>query len=330
MPIAKDLAGFIRNGNGGIGSWAKLALWAQTAYRKIIYLDLDVVLLHNIDEMASFPGDTFAPEVCSLGCKELAAGLNTGTMVVQPSEERFESLVAYAETLRHRLLASSGSASARLSQRWFADSDQSFLKWYHWEVLSAAVGARNPARLGDNWTWRSFNTTRCTDLRADIQPAPQAGLPPRKACTTGTAKVMSRVYNARPQDCVRCASSSTSSSSNSSSYQPRVVHFACHPWKPWVNEGRMRNASRCRHPWACAPCVREWTLKWHDARRRMAARLSGGAGTVRRPPRVLPTLSVSNSDRQTDIQTDREGNSFATRLGRAATQFATQALASPH
>ena len=46
-------------------SWAKLAVWGQTAWEKVVLLDVDVVLLRNIDEMAAFPADTFSPETCN-------------------------------------------------------------------------------------------------------------------------------------------------------------------------------------------------------------------------------------------------------------------------
>ena len=35
-------------------SWLK-PLWGQTAWEKVVLLDVDVVLLRNIDEMAAFP-----------------------------------------------------------------------------------------------------------------------------------------------------------------------------------------------------------------------------------------------------------------------------------
>jgi len=46
-------------------TWSRLAVWGQTEWSRIVLLDVDVVLRANIDEMASFPANTFAPEACS-------------------------------------------------------------------------------------------------------------------------------------------------------------------------------------------------------------------------------------------------------------------------
>ena len=62
----------------------RVALWAQTEFSRIIYLDVDVLIMRNIDHMAHFPADAFTPEVCSVPkClpDKIPAGINVGVMV---------------------------------------------------------------------------------------------------------------------------------------------------------------------------------------------------------------------------------------------------------
>lgn len=234
-------------------------------YARIVTIDLDAVVLENVDEMAAFPGDTFSPETCRIGCGRLAAGLNTGTMVIRPSIARFESMVSYAAKRASTLRRASDEQRAKLARSLFSDADQSFLRAYLWDVQNASVGASHPRRNGTDWTWRSFLTSGQCHSRP---PRPASSEMLRvwraQACGSGVVNVMSRVYNARPIDCVRCSADEL---------RPKIVHFACHPYKPWVNKQHVANLSRCRHSWACDACTRRWTIRWHDASDRVKSRL---------------------------------------------------------
>ena len=76
--------------------YRKLALWSHTEFAKIIALDADVFVARRIDEMATFPADTFSPNLCSYGCDRRVAGFNSGVMVLAPSAERSAALARYA------------------------------------------------------------------------------------------------------------------------------------------------------------------------------------------------------------------------------------------
>ena len=62
--------------------YRKLALWSHTEFAKIIAIDADVFVARRIDEMATFPADTFSPNLCSYGCDRRVAGFNSGVMVL--------------------------------------------------------------------------------------------------------------------------------------------------------------------------------------------------------------------------------------------------------
>ena len=73
--------------------YAKLGVWGQTQWSKVILVDVDVVFAANIDEMAAFPVNTFSPETCnsldparcSNATRFLTQGFNAGVMVIGPS-----------------------------------------------------------------------------------------------------------------------------------------------------------------------------------------------------------------------------------------------------
>ena len=44
--------------NRRLPAFHKLSLWAMISYQRIVFLDLDVLELSNLDEMGTFPGDT--------------------------------------------------------------------------------------------------------------------------------------------------------------------------------------------------------------------------------------------------------------------------------
>ncbi|KAF2635735.1 nucleotide-diphospho-sugar transferase [Massarina eburnea CBS 473.64] len=74
-----------------LDAFTKIALWKQTQFRKIVYLDADVVTLRNLDELfdieASFAA---APDV---GWPD---AFNTGVMVLSPNEDTYAELYTMA------------------------------------------------------------------------------------------------------------------------------------------------------------------------------------------------------------------------------------------
>lgn len=216
--------------------WQKLGLWSHTEYQKIIFLDSDILVLENIDEMRWFPADTFSPNVCTQSCNVRVGGVNTGTMVLKPSHERFSDLVAYSWRMNEKV----DRLRALLS-----DVDQSFIINFFKDVLNISITASPLERDGYHWTQRSFrDRTHCK----------------RHMKCGGTVNIMSRRYNARPGDCDRCPAS----------YSPKIVHFACaiKPWwhsiKKWqdVARGSWHQCGSDRY--VCSPCIGNLTLKWYS------------------------------------------------------------------
>ena len=67
----------------------KLHVWNLTQYRKIVYLDADTLVMENIDELFSITGpfaaapDIFPPDK-----------FNAAVMVIEPSENTFQAMIA--------------------------------------------------------------------------------------------------------------------------------------------------------------------------------------------------------------------------------------------
>ena len=79
----------IKHRYSGNDTWmlfTKLNLWRQTQYEKLIYIDADCLVIQNVDEMMNFPS---VSAVKDLGYD----GINTGVLVLTPSDEIFEDLM---------------------------------------------------------------------------------------------------------------------------------------------------------------------------------------------------------------------------------------------
>jgi hypothetical protein len=55
FPLFAEFEAPLRRSWGGTPAWVKMALWGQLQYRAIVYLDLDIVIMSNLDHMAHFP-----------------------------------------------------------------------------------------------------------------------------------------------------------------------------------------------------------------------------------------------------------------------------------
>ena len=60
--------------------------------------------------MATFPADTFSPNLCSYGCDRRVAGFNSGVMVLAPSAER---MPRWRATSARASMAATDEAHAR-------------------------------------------------------------------------------------------------------------------------------------------------------------------------------------------------------------------------
>ena len=70
--------------------YSKLHVFSLVQFDKVVYLDADMMVLHNIDHLFEYPALSAAPEI------NPPALFNSGLMVLKPSRALFESLMALA------------------------------------------------------------------------------------------------------------------------------------------------------------------------------------------------------------------------------------------
>ena len=146
-------------------------------------MDPDVVFLRNVDEMATFPGETFSPETCgahnacaaSEAADRGAGGINAGVLVMTPSQQRFDAFTRYAERRAAELSATTDTKAARsIRLSLIGAAEQSFLREFYKDELNTDLAGPHPNRGG--WSW-------------EHRPLARPGLT--------TAHVMSRVSTCR-------------------------------------------------------------------------------------------------------------------------------------
>ena len=246
---------------GRYAPYAKLAAWGQTQWSKIVLVDVDVAVLDNLDEMATFPIDSFTPETCNSiapeRCAErptshVSSGFNAGVMIVGPSAQTFASMASFATEHIASLLRGcvNSSQAAAVERHYLAYPEQSFLKRYWPMVMKATIEGGGRARAGYDWQWKTVPQ----DASACAADSP-------RGC--GTSNFLSRTYNARSHDCHTCSAAYAS--------KVKIVHFTCR-FKPWQYSSAALES--CAAGGACprlgtpplAPCEANWTLQWHIAR----------------------------------------------------------------
>jgi len=101
----------------------KIQLWNLTQYKKVVYLDADVLVLKPIDELFDRPGLAAAPDLMP------PDRFNTGVMVIEPNA-----------TMHRQILASLPSLSS------YDGGDQGFLNSFFDAWFSSPAPHRLPVR----------------------------------------------------------------------------------------------------------------------------------------------------------------------------------------
>jgi len=169
-----------RDGKVNKGTWEKLAPWGMTEYERIVLLDSDQVILHNIDEMmtmdlpegyiaaahactcnprklAHYPKD-WVPENCGFTAADKTTGepaeikeggpenhhlLNSGTVILNPSKKEYDALIDAMNT------------HPDVPKMLFFDQDLLAIVYRNkWKPLSYKYNALKPMRACHSDLWR--------------------------------------------------------------------------------------------------------------------------------------------------------------------------------
>lgn len=105
-------------------TYSKLAVFNQTQYKKVVYMDVDMLVLRNIDELFNFPHMSATNAGGMLPRKASWTHLNSGLFVLEPFHVLFEDMMNKVGKIEN--LESGGSVD-----RPKYGSDQDFLNAYY-------------------------------------------------------------------------------------------------------------------------------------------------------------------------------------------------------
>ncbi|KAK3682761.1 nucleotide-diphospho-sugar transferase [Podospora appendiculata] len=169
-----------RDGKVNKGTWEKLAPWGMTEYERIVLLDSDQVILHNIDDMMTMDlpeghiaaahactcnpkklahySKDWVPENCGFTAADKATGqpapiredgpanhhlLNSGTVILRPSKKEYDALIHAMNT------------HPDVPTMLFFDQDLLAIVYRNkWTPLSYAYNALKPMRACHSDLWR--------------------------------------------------------------------------------------------------------------------------------------------------------------------------------
>ena len=87
------------NNNHWYRAFGKIVIWNLTQFDKIVYLDADMLIVQNCDELFEYPDMSAAQMISIIDDKfEFVDYFNSGVMVLNPNNQTFLDLVELAET----------------------------------------------------------------------------------------------------------------------------------------------------------------------------------------------------------------------------------------
>lgn len=112
VPFPERCAGAVKQ--DGVSVFNKIYMWGLTQFDKIVFLDTDIVVQGNIDDLFDYPGVPFsaAPD---LGSGEL---FNTGVVVYEPSKALMHELLDKVYTLEGYDCTDQGFLNAVFREHW--------------------------------------------------------------------------------------------------------------------------------------------------------------------------------------------------------------------
>lgn len=105
-------------------TYSKLSIFNQTKYSKVVYLDVDMLILKNIDELFLCPHMSAANAGGMLPRKKSWTHLNSGLMVIKPSSRTFKDMI-----IKIGKIENIESGGTKLTPK--SGSDQDFINSYY-------------------------------------------------------------------------------------------------------------------------------------------------------------------------------------------------------
>ena len=106
LNIREDIKGSVKDENFAHWNncWDKLNVFNLLQFEKVVYLDGDMIVYRNIDELFDCENLTASTDGVWIFGKERERFLNAGLMVIDPNEKTFRDLIVYINSLREGFL----------------------------------------------------------------------------------------------------------------------------------------------------------------------------------------------------------------------------------
>lgn len=124
-----------------LDNFAKLRIWEQVGYDRIVFLDADIVVIRDISKLFHYPEFSAAPNVYT-GLQDFHR-LNSGVFVAAPSEATYADMIARLDA----------------PEAYWRRTDQTFLETYYpdWHGLPVFYNMLQYVwfRMPELWRWES-------------------------------------------------------------------------------------------------------------------------------------------------------------------------------
>jgi len=99
--------------------WMKIRLWALTQYRRIVYLDADVLVNRPLDELFALPDEVLLAAPVHVSADGKGGEMSVGVMSLRPDLDVYQALTTFMKYAAPRLQTGVRSVDQLLQQTFF-------------------------------------------------------------------------------------------------------------------------------------------------------------------------------------------------------------------
>jgi len=100
--------------------WLKIKLWKLTEYRRIVYLDADILVHRPIDELFALPDEVVLAAPAHLSRDGKGSEISVGVMSLRPDRRIYDALVAFLSAAAEHFVTAVRSVDQMLQHSFFA------------------------------------------------------------------------------------------------------------------------------------------------------------------------------------------------------------------
>eukprot|EP00933_Yihiella_yeosuensis_P000330 TRINITY_DN10049_c1_g1_i1.p1 TRINITY_DN10049_c1_g1~~TRINITY_DN10049_c1_g1_i1.p1 ORF type:complete len:381 (+),score=84.67 TRINITY_DN10049_c1_g1_i1:174-1316(+) len=218
--------------------WMKIRLWNLTQYRRIVYLDADILVNRPIDELFALPDKVAFAAPVHVSRDDKGAELSVGIMSLRPDSKTYQALVAFLSEAAPLFETGVRSVDQMLQHSFFA-------RYFVW---------KGPPRWGDSGNFKAcaddmpplhegapqlggYKPT--SELRSDEQLGTVCILPPRYDFCVSYPSLASAMYRRDTQEELASQFAQIGEARVEGAWQyglkARILHWTGPRRKPWMH-----------------------------------------------------------------------------------------------